>query len=707
MKFLIGFILYLLIILPVMGEKLQIPLQAFTSSPMLTLKCVSDEQGIEIPISERWNLKKVTLNFHYISSINLIGNISQLVVKVNGFPITQIKLDPLQPEAMIKLNIPKQYLKPGYNRLNFQVAQHYLIDECENPCAPDLWTSINMQESYMDIEYAANPVPLKLSSITTFLFDPKIYPEAKVNIITEDHSAESLTLASIITSGIARRFDYRKVTFSVSQKIKPGMDNIVIGQQTFMQKFMAPFKLPLEHMEGGYLKIFPLPTKEGLDDTHALLAVSGQELDHLKMAALTFANLSFPYPGSQQLNAFEFSMPKIPSYGGRAVLLADKAYKFKTLNFTSTTFSGINPVGKELNFRLPADFLNKQNRSAKLALNFAYGAGMREDSAINILVNGKIVWAVSLNKKEGDFLKNYTIDIPLYLFKPGNNVISFGVELHPELKECDIALTGNLFLTIFENSTLTFPDMTHRVELPKLELFMLNAFPFTRWPDGHGSMIYLTNVSEKSISSAMNFVSLMTQKNGFPLLNMPIKLQLPENWPGDIFVIGHLNSLPAEFSKGSPLRLNKTIKVAYPVTHGWEGESSLIHIRQTSSLGEGNGLLMQFESPFYKGKTVMTVSAENDKDLLRLSHALFGHEIEEQIFGDISLIEMTQRKPKVFSLEVGNKYITGKNGEISEVESFFHSYPYFYFVLSGMLILALSYLIYSLLKRYRAVRKLE
>lgn len=707
MKFLFGCILYLLISLPIMAEKIQIPLQKFAASPMLTLQCVSDEKGIEIPIPERWNIEKVTLNFHYVSSINLIANISQLVVKINGFPITQIKLDPLKPEAMIKLNVPKQYLKPGYNRLNFQVAQHYLIDECENPCAPDLWTNISMQDSFIQIEYAANPVPLKLSSITSFLFDPKIYPEANVNIITEDQSAESLTIASIISSGIARRFDYRKVTFSVSRRIKPGMDNIVVGRQTFMRQFMAPFKLPLDHMEGGYLKIFPLPTNNGLDGTHALLAVSGQELDHVRMAALTFANLSFPYPGSQQLNAFEFNMPKIPSYGGRAVLLADKAYDFKTLNFPSTTFSGINPAGKELNFRLPADFLIKQNRSAKLALNFAYGAGMREDSAVNVIVNDKVVWAVGLNKKEGGFLKKYTIDIPLYLFKPGNNVISFGVELHPELKECDIALTGNLFLSIFENSTLTFPKMSHRVELPKLELFMLNAFPFTRWPDGHGSMIYLTDVSDKSISSAMNLVSLMTQKNGFPIFNMPIKLQLPENWLGDIFVIGHLNSLPAEFGQKSPLRIGKTTQVAYPVTHGWESDFSLAHIQQTSSLGDGNGLLMQFESPYQKGKTVMTFSAENDKDLLGLSHALFDHEAEEKIFGDIALIEISHPKPKVSSLEVGDKYITGKNGEISDVDSFLHSYPYVYFVLLGILILGLSYTIYSLLKRYRATRKLE
>jgi len=50
------------------------------------------------------------------------------------------------------------------------------------------------------------------------------------------------------------------------------------------------------------------------------------------------------------------------------------------------------------------------------------------------------------------------------------------------LKLCDAVRTDGLFATIYENSTLVFPNMPHFVELPKIELFGLNGFPFTRWP---------------------------------------------------------------------------------------------------------------------------------------------------------------------------------------------------------------------------------
>lgn len=473
MGFLLGCLLGLLVSLPAVAEEILIPLQKLTPHSMIKLKCIGDAASLEIPISDRWNVKKVTLNLHYISSISMIGDLSQLVIRINDVPIAQVKLNPLMPDALLAVNVPPQYLKPGYNKLSFVVAQRYSTTGCENPCAPGLWTDISMQDSSLQVEYELNPVPLKLSSIAKFLFDPKTYPEAHVNLITEDRSAENLTLAALIASGVARHYDYRKVTFGVSAQIKPGVDNIVIGRTAFMQQFLEPYQLSLGAVKGGYLKVFPLPTDGGTDNARALVVVSGENFDHVKMAALTFSNISFAYPGTQDLNAFEFKMPEVTSYGGRDVLAANKAYDFKTLNFPTATFQGMNPTGKELSFRLPADMLVLQNHSAKLTLNFAYGSGGRESSAIHVVVNGISARAIWLNNKNGDVLQNYQIDLPTYLFKPGANIISFGLELHPELKECELTLTNNLFVSIFDNSTLTFPDMPHFVELPKLELLML------------------------------------------------------------------------------------------------------------------------------------------------------------------------------------------------------------------------------------------
>lgn len=689
-------------------KEVLIPLQKLTPYSVLKLKCIADERSIEIPIPDRWDVKKIILNLHYISSVSLIGDQSQLSIRINDIPIAQVKLNPLAPDALLTVNVPVQYLKPGYNKLSFAVAQHFFMQGCESPCAPDLWTDINIQNSSLQVEYEVNPVPLRLSGVANFLFDPKSYPEAHVNLITEDRSVESLTAAAIVASGVARRYDYRAVTFDISQQIKSGVDNILVGRTAFAQQFLMSSQLKLGKVTGGYLKIFPLPTADGIDNMHALIVVTGTNHDHLKMAALTFSNISFSYPGTQELNAFEFKMPEVASYGGRDIIHATKVYDFKTLNLPTITLQGMNPSVREMSFRLPVDMLIRQNQSAKMTLNFAYGAGMRESSALNIMVNGIAARAIGLDRKSGDSLQNYVIDLPVSLFKPGNNIISFAPELHPNLKECDLALVNNLFISIFENSTLVFPDMPHFVELPKLELFMLNGFPFTRWPDGYDTLIYLTDPSSnESIATAMNLVGLMTQKNGFPLLNIKIGLQSLEKWTGDIIIVGNQREMPSVIKEHSPLHTSKTSLIPYPVVRGWQNETSALgYSRQISEPGDGRALLTQFESPFEVGRTVMTLSADNPADLLRLGKALLDPEIQGQIYGDLVLVEMTQPKLRVTSMLAGKTYATGKQGDVSWIDSFLYSYPYVYHALLVLLVLGLAFTIFVLLKRYRATRKL-
>lgn len=706
MKPIFHFLLLMILSFPVIAKEALIQLQQLTPQSVLQLKCLTDEKSVMLPVSERWNVKKATLNVHYISSITMLAEHSQLTIKINDFSIGQVKLNPLAPDATISLDIPVRYLRAGYNKLSFAVTQHFYLQGCENTCAPELWTDINIHDSTLHVEYESNPIPLAVSSIAKFIFDPKIYPEGRVNIITENRTEDNLTLAAIVASGVARRFDYRKVLFEFSHQIKPEMDNIVIGTTDFMQKFLQPHKLSTNNQSGS-LKIFPLPLADGVDNTHALIAISGATADHIKLAALTFSNISISYPGEQELSVFEFKAPELVPYSGRDVITANKSYDFKTLNFPTTTFKGLNPISKEINFRLPVDISLMQNQTAKLLLNLSYGAGMRESTALNILVNGIIVRAIGLNNKSGDYLQDYRIDLPVYIFKPGTNTITFSSELHPELKECDYAAVSNLFISIYENSTITFPDMPHFVELPKLELLMLNGFPFTRWPDGYESMIYLTDPSSDSISAALNLIGLMTQKNGFPMLSIKIGLQIPETWQGDLIIIGDPAKLPEELKKQSPLYAeNNTSLMPYPVIRAWENETSAFSLsRQTGSIGNINGMIMQFESPYQKGRTVMMLQAQSSGTAHNLSKVLLDPEVQAQVSGGLVLVEMDQIKPRVTSLEIGKKYLSGKQGKISPVDSFLYQYPYTYHALIGFLLLSLSAIIFNILKRKRATHQ--
>jgi len=503
------------------AETIKLPLQKLSAKPTLMLRCVSDAQHLEIPIPERWSVRSISVHVRYMLSMNMLSENSQLLIRMNQVPIAQARLNAQAPDVSLGVSIPVNLITPGYNRLTFEVVQHFSRNKCEAPCAPDLWTSINLADSFVQIDYSLKPVPLQLSAIGHSVFDPRIFPKGEVNMITEDLSAEGLTVASIVASGIARRFDYRNVVFHVSDKIQPEMDNVLVGGMVFVDQFLERHGAAKRAIKGGYLRLMHLPDGEkGVDPTHVLLVVSGPDANAEKVAAVTFANLTFPYPGRDELTAYEISIPELAKYSGRQVLGAGRSYDFKTLNLPTQSSRGLNPGPRDLAFSLPADFDIRPNQHVKLSLQFAYGAGMRSDSSLSVSVNGRGVRAIPLSRAGGDFIERYSIDIPTYAFKPGPNTISFTPHFLVSGEVCDMLQPDGLFLTIFGNSTLEFPVMPHFVEMPRMDLFFYNGFPFTRWPDAFETTVLLGEKDSSLAAAALNLIGMITQRNGSPLIGI-------------------------------------------------------------------------------------------------------------------------------------------------------------------------------------------
>lgn len=697
------------------AETVKLPLQEFTSANALEMRCVTGGQNLSIPIPERWNVHRINLGLHYTVSNNLVTEISQMAIRFNGEMVTQMKLNSLEPNVTIDIPLPTTYLEPGYNTITFQVAQHYLKSQCEQPCSPDLWTSISVKDSFVQIEYDLKPLPLKLGEASSWLFDPKQFPEAAVNLVIDEKSQETVTLAGIVASGIARHFDYRKVKFSHSAVIMPGMDNMLIGTNKFTGEVLARHGITPPKADGGLVKLYHVPGKldEGEDDRHALIVLAGADDKSLKIAAETFANMSLPYPGTDELHAFEFSMPDISMYGGRQVLASDKIYDFKSMGMPTYSFYGFSgkPTkkgyvggGSELSFRLPPDFLIKQNQYAKLVLHFSYGAGMRPDSTLSLSVNDKQVRDIHLDSTGGNFIEGYKLELPTYLFQPGTNTIKFKPYLNTQREVCDAVNTDGLFVTIFDNSTLYFPPMPHFVEMPKLELFALNGFPFTRWPDGFETLVYLPQPDSASIDTAFNLIGMITQRNGFPMFGAQVVFTEPADWKGDMLVIGRTGGIPKSIMDGAPMQTDGLSTVLYPVVRGWDNETAISLSKQRSGLGEGSGALMEFESTHQKGRSVVLATAQTEKDLLTLGDALLDSGILSRITGDIALINLTVPDYDLTSLSSGKRYSTGDKGEVSFIDSLLYANIYLIYGVIALAILVLSMILFWLLRRYRAKR---
>lgn len=705
-KFAIACLPALCLIAAAHAETITLPLQKFTASSSMDMRCIHGIQSLSIPIPERWKLRKAVLSLRYTVSNNLLGDISQMTIKVNDEPIAQTKLNQQNPSALTDIQIPVTHLKPGYNTLDFDVVQHYLRGQCELSCAPDLWTNVSLTESTLQIEYDLKPLPLKLGEATGLIFDPKQFPEAAVNIVTENATRDSVTLASIVASGIARHFDYRKVKFGFSNQIKQGMDNVLIGSKQFAGSLGYSDGQQSASSDAGLLRISHLPNSNGeRDNKHALILITGENSAALKVAAETLSSMTLPYPGTEEMSSYGFNMSDITMYSGRQTLTVGKIYDLKTLDQPTYSFMGLNPNPITLSFRLPPDFLIKQNQYAKLSLNLSYGAGLRPGSGINIVVNDKPLRAIQLDSASGSYVDGYKVDIPTHLFKPGTNTISFTPFFNMQgLQLCDAVRHDGLFATIYENSTLYFPPMPHFVELPKVELFALNGFPFTRWPDGFETMIYLPQQDIASIETALNVIGMITQKNGFPLFSTQARFEEPKGWDGEILVVGKASSIPKSIMNAAPMGFTGITNVPYPISRGWNSEAALSNSKQQSGLGHGIGAIMEFESLYKRGRSIILLTAESGEDLSLLGDAILEPNVQGRLEGDVALIELTSPKYKVTSMMVGNKYSTGNKGEVSFIDSFLHKYPYVFYVLGVFAILALSMLGYKVLRRYRAKR---
>ncbi len=707
-KFLLTIVLFIFSSATAQAVSLTLPLNKFTALNKLEMRCMQGTQSLSVPLSERWNVRRAVLSLRYISSGNLLGDISQMVVKINGAPIQQTQLIPLAPGININIPIPVQHMKSGYNTLSFDVVQHYLRGQCELFCAPDMWTNISLTESTLNIEYELKPLPLKLGEVAGLMFDPKQFSEATVNIITEQVTQDSVTLAAIVASGIARRFDYRKVKFEHSNKIMPGMDNVLIGSTEFAQRIAAPHGQPSVASETGALSVFHLPNAAGgVDKTHALLAITGEKSAALKVVAETLSSMTMPYPGTEAMRSHEFSMPDIAMYSGRQTITADKLYDFKTLNLPTTSFQGTNDNPIFLTFRLPADFLIKPNQYAKLLLNMSYGTGLRADSSINVLINDVHYRAIHLDNLSGSYLENYKLDIPTFLFKPGSNKISFSPSLDIHGRQlCDSTKETGKFATLFENSTLLFPPMPHYVELPKIELFALNGFPFSRWPDGFETMVYLPKPDNASITTALNTIGMITQKNGFPLFSMLVSFDKPSVWDGEMLVIGTTANIPKSIMAAAPMELSGIARVPYPISRGWGNEDKPAITMQQSGLGAGTGVLMEFESMLQAGRSIVLLAADSDADLRHLGEALLDPSVQAALNGGIALIDLTKPEYPVSTMIEGKKYTTGSGRKIPILDFLLHKYPYVFYGLAAFIVVMLGMLGFFALRRLRLQRML-
>lgn len=687
--------------------------------------------GAMVPIPERWNVSRAVLHFRYENS-NILAANSQLVVTLDDTPVLQRTLFFDKPQGNASVDLPGEALTSGYHRLEFRVAQHVKDKVCEDPGAPELWTSLSLGNATLEMEYDLLPVSRSLASLGKFLFDPKIPGRLQVNLVLQDLSEEVIKAAALAAAGVALRFDYRPVEFSVSSQVREGMDNVIIGGDKFIASITEEDSaVPT----GPYLGIDHLPirvAKDGKeiiirDPQWALVIIGGTNPAEMVSAASTFSFMNAPLPDRQIAEIGKLLLPEFQYPQGRKILTSGGRYPLSMLGFKSRTFKGMRSETVNLDLRLPADAHLLPNAYATIYFDLAYGSTMRKDSVFKVYLNGQFVYSIPVGDDTSGIYQGYQVNLPMYLFKPGLNKLSFIPVLTPLVTgDCVFIQEDNLRLTLFDTSSLVLPEMDSWGELPNLELLWEDGFPLARDPLFADTAMVLTGKEPGIVTAALNLLAQLSQVKGTPPIEISISYDLPKDKDKELLIISPWDKLPQEIASASPLaRSVPYVMTGFydrPPRITWFESLRLWWFGGKSAFPENSGekiarveflpekmperfSLMEFQSPFAMKRSVLLAAAGNDNRLLSGALALWDQAIRGKCAGAVVLIDQQNSgEPDVWTQQTGDSYFVGSIRGGSFIPGWIQARPWLSMGILLGLLFVFAVLAYVILKRIAASR---
>jgi hypothetical protein len=718
-----------------------LPLRKIAPVQDYRLRGTMDSFNFSIPIPYRWTVRNATLHFKYVNSSSLIPENSRLVFLVNDQPLAQVRLNPATPEGEVTVPIPGSLFKPGYVPCSFWVSQHYTMEHCEDPFAPELWTTILLSEAGIVFDIEPVAFPQRVSAITDFLFDARNIFDTRVHIAIPQLTPAYLEAASLAAAGISLRYGYRIPEISLSDGLRPDMDNVLIADGQDLPRLTgqaapaaAGARIALQGLPDNRPAAGAAQPAPAQPPVHALVVISGKDEAELMTASRAFASLSYPLPNSPSTQVSALKLPEIHDHMVAGGILAHHSYTFESLGVHTTEFRSIAPPHLHLDLRMPSDLYLSPNKFASVILHMAYDAGMRSDSVLNVLLNGKFISGVRLDNPRGDLFRAYKLDIPLSSFKSGMNRLSFEAVLTPlHTDKCKLIQTNNLRLSIFEDSKFILPEVPYWIKMPQLEAFFQDGFPVGQWADLREAAVLLTEKTFPTANAALNLVALCAQKIGFPPFALKWLFDAePEKTHKDLFVLGSLRTLPTALSARAPLAGIDPMRLSFPQidrpqsgrtsepVQFWqtvaptrpENPQNMSDVRAkspvsselTGSLGNGRAVLMQLQHPADAAHSIIILTADSAADLLAGSRALWNPAVQSGCRGDLALVNLVKVDYDVIAHVVGPSYFLGNPGRFPVVQNFINSHPVLSLGILLALLLIMCLLILRMLKNRRQRR---
>ncbi|MEM1138245.1 MAG: cellulose biosynthesis cyclic di-GMP-binding regulatory protein BcsB [Pseudomonadota bacterium] len=451
------------------------------------------------------------------------------------------------------------------------------------------------------------------------------------------------------------------------------------------------------------------------------LVISGVTPEEVSQAVRSFTHYNFPYVDAPQMVVTGITPPAETAGNRLAPIMPDTTYSFLDLGAASDTLSFAGPEAKTVFFDVPSDFYVKESDSLEVDLDFTYGAGFREDSVLNIVLNGRFQKAIPLNDPEGASLRDYQLFLPARLLTPGPNTLTFApVMLSNAAGECLPFQDGNLMVTILDRSELTFPPAESYVHQPDLDIFRRSGFPYTGDLEGEATTLVVAGRDKLTATAAFLLSAKLAQTHGRVMTDMAVRYAPEgEDIGRNLLVVGTLDEIDPRYLEDAPIASGETLRLAYADTgetgprfadlwsdfnaaydnargreKNFKGTTTSLSMEQEASLGR-NAVLMAYRSPFSnKERTVTVATAETTAALSAGIQQLMEPALWGQLAGDLNL--WRPGSEFVYSQQAGDLYYMGSAKPMSFLRYHLARAPFWWIFGALAVVLLLAWVIHRM-----------
>jgi hypothetical protein len=692
-----------------------------SSQNQITLSGLNPAFSIDLPIANRWQVLGARAVIKYTPSIALEETRSFLNIRLRNYTLRQYQLIQQQfldsGELKIEMDLPYKDLDK-HNLFTLQLFQHYVKKGAEDMNkAPEVWTQINLEDSYIELEIKPKKIENELSSLIGSIFDIYNPVEQKINYVFTNKRVETIYNYTFFSSILGKILQYRKVDFTIThKKIKYDRDNLIIATTSELRTIFEinDFGFQIK----GNINIFRNPK----DPSLAIIIITAKTHKRLKEVLYSTFGLDLNLnSGNNKIIKKVISPPPAKAYTAPEFIRTGRKIFFYELGYKTRSFQGFSPPSLNIRFKLYPDLHFIRHTNGHIDINYIFPFSVQKESIANVFVNNVFVsQAQMLEERETQTLKKYLkldpeIDCkyPVDLLQGGYNTIRIDLSMIP--------LNWNpntLQASILENSYFEIPEGAHWIKMAALKYFTSSAFPFSIYPDLQDTFFLLTDDKDVTIEALMEVARFLGESIKYPPYYMEVGTTLTEeNKNKNIIMIGNYNDKFSSIYRSAPLILAKQGYVRNidlfnkfaetldelkerKVRETEEERKEFIRIFATTQ--SSLYLITQFfQSPFNSNKTILMFSGKNIniKDEVK---QILDPKFREKIRGDLVISKLTSSTDReLFNFHVKDDYFIGEFSTLERIYFMIGENPYLFVIVSVFFIILTTYLLRKVLLIYK------